>query len=81
MIECIGCDPKWLNEFNEMELKELIIPNGVTEIKKQDIERFNMITKISLPSTLCISDEIENSTELQESIEKSICIFCQKKKY
>ena len=46
-------------DFEDIEttIDTVIIENGITEIKKQDIERFTSLTKITLPKSLCILEE------------------------
>lgn len=55
-LEYLICDPKWFHLFHKTTIKELIVPDYVTELNKEQFDGFHSLTSIELPNEIKIND-------------------------
>jgi len=67
-IESVYCNPKWLNKFNQKNLKEIYIKEGITSIEKNFFEFCFKLKVIYLPYSIIKIEEnsFENCLEIQK---------------
>jgi len=67
-IESVYCNPKWLNKFNQRNLKEVYIKEGITSIEKNLFELCFKLNIIYLPYSILKIEEnsFENCLEIKK---------------